>query len=168
MRNVKNPFKGREGYHCFGCSPDHLSGLQLTFVEDGDEIISVWEPKSRFEGYHGVLHGGIQATLMDEIASWVVYVKLKVAGLTSSLNVRYHKPVLMNGGEITVRAKVEGMRRNLADIHVGIYNKNNELCSEGNIIFFTFSEKKSKESFFYPGEDAFFEEASELGNELTE
>ncbi|MCX6249070.1 MAG: PaaI family thioesterase [Bacteroidetes bacterium] len=160
MRKIRNPFRGREGYSCFGCSPDHLSGLQLSFFEEGDDILSVWEPKPRFEGYHGVLHGGIQATIMDEIASWVVYVKIKVAGLTSSMNVRYHKPVYMNGGEITIRARVLQMRRNLADIWVGIYNKENELCSEGTVVFFTFSEKKSKESYFYPGEDAFVDDGS--------
>jgi uncharacterized protein (TIGR00369 family) len=158
MRKIHNPFREREGYHCFGCSPDHLTGLQMSFYEEGDEIISTWEPKPQFEGYHGVLHGGIQATIMDEIASWVVYVKVKVAGVTSLMDVRYHKPVYMAGGVITVRSKVLRMRRNLADIQVGIYNKENELCAEGLITYFTFSEKKSKESFFYPGEEAFFKE----------
>jgi len=156
MRKIHNPFSQREGYHCFGCSLDHLSGLQMSFYEEGDEIISTWEPKSQFEGYYGVLHGGIQATIMDEIGSWVVYVKVKVAGVTSSMNVRYHKPVYMAGGAITIRSKILRMRRNLADIQVGIYNKENELCSEAMITYFTFSEKKSKESFFYPGEEAFF------------
>jgi len=158
MRKIHNPFREREGYHCFGCSPDHLSGLQMSFYEDGDELISTWQPKPQFEGYHGVLHGGIQSTIMDEIASWVVYVKIKVAGVTSSMNVRYHKPIYLGGGEITIRSKVVGMRRNLADIYVGIYNKENELCSEGTVTYFTFSEKKSKELFFYPGEEAFFRE----------
>ena len=123
MRKIHNPFSQREGYHCFGCSLDHLSGLQMSFYEEGDEIISTWEPKSQFEGYFGVLHGGIQATIMDEIGSWVVYVKVKVAGVTSSMNVRYHKPVYMAGGAITIRSKILRMRRNLADIQVGIYNK---------------------------------------------
>jgi len=158
MRKIHNPFRAREGNHCFGCSPDHLSGLQMSFYEDGDELISTWQPKPQFEGYHGVLHGGIQSTIMDEIASWVVYVKIKVAGVTSSMNVRYHKPIYLDGGEVTIRSKVVGMRRNLADIHVGIYNKENELCSEGTVTYFTFSEKKSKELFFYPGEEAFFRE----------
>ena len=158
MQKIHNPFRSKKGYKCFGCSPDHPTGLQMSFYEEGDEIIAIWEPKPQFEGYHGVLHGGIQATLMDEIASWVVYVKVKVAGVTSFMNVRYHKPVYMAGGAITVRSKVIRMRRNLADIQVGIYNKENELCAEALITYFTFSEKKSKESFFYPGEEAFFNE----------
>jgi uncharacterized protein (TIGR00369 family) len=156
MRKIHNPFRAREGYRCFGCSPDHLSGLQLSFYEEGDELISIWEPKSQFEGYQGVLHGGILATIMDEIASWVVYVKVKVAGVTSSMDVRYHKPVYMEGGAITIRSKVLRMRRNLADIQVVIYNKENECCAEAMITYFTFSKKKSIESFYYPGEAAFF------------
>ena len=156
MRKIHNPFLKREGYNCFGCSPDHSSGLQLSFVEEDDEIVSVWEPKPQFEGYHGVLHGGIQAALLDEIASWVVYVKLKRAGVTSSMNVRYHKPVSMDGGPMILRSHVIAMRRNLADIHSGLYNASGDLCSEATITYFTFSEKASKESFFYPGEEAFF------------
>jgi uncharacterized protein (TIGR00369 family) len=157
MRKIHNPFRDREGYHCFGCSPKHLSGLQMTFHEHEGEIISTWEPKPQFAGYQGVLHGGIQATLIDEIASWVVYVIVKAAGVTSSMNVRYIKPVYLSGGNITIRSKVLRMRRNLADIQVEIYNKENELCSEGMVTYFTFSEKVSKETFNYPGEEAFFE-----------
>ena len=156
MRKIHNPFVEREGYHCFGCSPGHENGLQMSFVEDGEEIVSSWEPKPGFEGYHGVLHGGIQATLMDEIASWVVYVKLKTAGVTASINMRYHKPVFISGGPLLIRSRVIGMRRNLADIEIKIHNQLHELCSEGIITYFTFSEKKSKEAFYYPGQDAFF------------
>lgn len=160
MRKIHNPFLEREGYHCFGCSPEHLSGLQLSFYEDEDEIISTWEPKPQFEGYEGVLHGGIQATIMDEIASWVVYVKVKVAGVTSSMNVRYHKPVYLADGPLTIRSRVLKMRRNLADIQVGIYNSKHELCSEAVVTYFTFSEKISTETFLYPGSEAFYSEES--------
>ena len=156
MRKIHNPFRGREGYNCFGCSPDHQTGLHLSFLEEGAELIAEWEPEARFEGYHGVLHGGIQATILDEIASWVVYVKIKVAGVTSSMNVRYHKPIYLNGGPLKIHAGLMKMRRNLADIHASIYDSNNELCCEATITYFTFSEEKSRESFFYPGEDAFY------------
>jgi len=130
----------------------------MTFFEDGEEVISTWEPKPQFEGYHGVLHGGVQAAIMDEIASWVVYTKAKVAGVTSSMDIHYHKPIYMTEGAISVHSKILRMRRNLADIQVGIYNSDNELCSEGIVTYFTFSLKKSKETFFYPGEEAFFKE----------
>lgn len=127
----------------------------MSFFVDGDEIVSTWKPKPQFEGYMGVLHGGIQATIMDEIASYVTYVKVKAAGVTSSISVRYYKPIYMSEGSITVRSKLLRMRRNLADIEVKIYNHENDLCSEALITYFTFSAKRSKEEFYYPGEEAF-------------
>ena len=40
---------------------------------------------TEFAGFHDILHGGIQATMMDEIASWVVLVKLDTSGVTYPL-----------------------------------------------------------------------------------
>ncbi|MCX6282817.1 MAG: PaaI family thioesterase [Bacteroidetes bacterium] len=122
MKELRNPFVSLEGYNCFGCSPGNSIGLQMKFFEDGEEIVSQWEPKKHFQGYHTILHGGIQATLMDEIASWFVYVKLKSAGVTSKAEVRYIKPLYVDRGALTIRASLFRMRRNLADISVKIFD----------------------------------------------
>lgn len=152
---LQNPFTRYEGYHCFGCSPTNPIGLQLTFTEEGDEIVSHWEPKPDYQGFFNILHGGIQATLMDEIASWTVYVKAKTAGFTSKAELRYLKNVGINDGPLTLRSRLAGMRRNLADIEVNLFNKDGQLCAKGLLTFFTFSREKSKEELYYPGEEAF-------------
>lgn len=157
MRKVINPFKGREGYNCFGCSPDNEFGLQLSFVDEGEYLTASWVPKDYFEGYKNMLHGGIQATLIDEIASWYVYAKLNVAGVTSKLEVRYKKPVYTNKGNIKLRAKLVGIKRNLADFEVELLDSNDVLCAFGHVQYFTFNEKVSREKFWYPGPDTFFE-----------
>jgi uncharacterized protein (TIGR00369 family) len=156
MRKLNNPFKNLEGYNCFGCSPDNQSGLQLSFYEDNDELVSLWNPKSFFQGYQNVLHGGIQASLMDEIASWVIYVKLKTTGFTSNLNVRYLKPVNATDPQITLRARVKNLRRNLADIEVRLYNHNNLLCAEALVTYFTFSREKAEGKVYLPDHRDFF------------
>lgn len=158
MKKVINPFKGLKGYNCFGCSPDNQFGLQLSFVDEGEYLTASWKPKERFQGYHNMLHGGIQSTLIDEIASWYVYAKLKTAGVTSKLEVRYKKPVYTDKGEIKLRAKLTGMKRNLADFEVELFDSDGVLCAWGKVQYFTFSEKVSREKFWYPGAEAFFEE----------
>ncbi len=114
QRKIRNPFVKLPGYNYFGCSPGNPFGLHMTFTEEGDEVVSNWDPEEKFQGYFEILHGGIQAALMDEISSWVVYVKLKTAGFTSKAEVRYHKTIYIDNGPLTIRAHSLGMRRNEA------------------------------------------------------
>lgn len=135
-------------------------GLKMTFSEDEGEIISVWDPSPHYQGYWKVLHGGIQATLMDEIASWVVYVHLHTGGFTSRADVRYRKPVYVDQGALTLRARCAGMRRNLADIEVRLFDHAQNLCAEGSFTYFTYPMEKARDQMFYPGPSAFFEETT--------
>jgi len=157
MRKVKNPFVAYEGYNCFGCAPGNSLGLRMTFIEEGEEIVSYWEPQKHFQGYHTILHGGIQATLMDEVASWFVYVRLKSAGVTSKAEIRYIKPLHVDRGALTIRACLLQMRRNLADISVKIFDNENVLCAESVMVFFTFPPEKAKDNLYYPGHENFFD-----------
>ncbi len=144
------------GYNCFGCSDRNDSGLQMEFYEEGEYIISKWQPKADFQGYFDILHGGIQATMIDEISSWVVFVKCKTAGVTSSLNVKYKRPVYVNkDGTITLKAKLSRMRRNIAIIKVSLFDQEDRLCAEGEVNFFTFHKDKAKKELSYPEPDEF-------------
>ncbi len=156
MKKLKNPFAELSSYKCFGCSPNNDHGLKLEFYEDGDEIVSTWEPDPCFQGYTNVLHGGIQSTLMDEIASWVVFVKLKTGGVTSRLTCRFRKPVMVNQGPITLRAKLVEQRRNLAEIEVKLFNSEGVLCAESVAEYFILSKEKARESMAFPDPDAFY------------
>lgn len=157
MQKLKNPFSNSPSYRCFGCSPNNDHGLHMEFFEDGDEIVSTWDPNPYFQGYKNVLHGGIQSTMMDEIASWVVFVKKKTGGVTSRLTCRFRKPVMLNEGPITLRAKLVEMRRNLAEIEVKLFNSKGVLCAEAVAEYFVLSEEKARESMEFPSPDAFYE-----------
>lgn len=160
MRRIVNPFIKGESleYKCFGCSPYNKIGLHLEFYEDEDFIISEWYPHWQFEGYVNVLHGGIQTTLLDEIASWAVYVKCKTAGVTSSLSVRYRKPVFLSDGKITIKARLDSINRRIATIKAWIENSHGDVMAEADIAYYLFSEKEAAEKYNYPGYDEFFKE----------
>ena len=68
-RKIFNPYRDLKGYNCFGCSLNNMDGLRLEFIEDGEYLKSEWQPEDKFQGYINILHGGIQATLLDEIAN---------------------------------------------------------------------------------------------------
>lgn len=156
-RKILNPYTQFRGYKCFGCSPDNPHGLKMTFVEDGEFVISEWEPKDFLQGFFNVLHGGIQATLMDEIGSWLVLIKLKTSGVTSNLSCRYLKSVPTDKGKITLRAKLVGQRRNLADVHVELFCPDGKLCAQSDITYFTFPPEVAKKKLYFPPYEQFFE-----------
>lgn len=157
MRKIKNPYTNLEGYNCFGCSSKNQLGLQMEFFEDGDYIISNWTPKPHLAGYGNVLHGGIQSTILDEIASWLVYTKVKTAGVTASLNVRYKNTVFTNKGNLTVRAKLTDQNKKFATIHAELMDHENKVCAEAEVKYFLFPLEIAKSRFHYPGHEAFFE-----------
>lgn len=88
MKKIINPWLGVEGYHCFGCDPDHQHGLKMEFYEDGDDIVSFWEPDGEHQSWINTLHGGVQAALLDELCGWVVFRKFQTGAVTSKMEIR--------------------------------------------------------------------------------
>lgn len=157
MRKLSNPFDTLPGYLCFGCSSKNHHGLRMTFYEDGDEVISTWDPDPHFQGYINIVHGGVQSTLMDEIASWVVFIKLETGGVTSRLSSRFRKPVLVDEGPLTLRARLKEHSGRMAVIDVKLFNAKEVLCSESTVEYFVFPPEKAASTMNYPGIEAFFE-----------
>lgn len=71
---------------CFACGMRNDMGLKLVFRQEGDEIVTEYTPGTHFQGFPGVLHGGIVATLLDEALSrtataegrWMMTGKLEI------------------------------------------------------------------------------------------
>jgi acyl-coenzyme A thioesterase PaaI-like protein len=158
MRKILNPFVGSEGYHCFGCSPDNHDGLQMQFYEEGDYVISEWNPEHKFQGYRNVLHGGIQTTLMDELAAWVCYVKIGQSGMTYKIEAKFKKAVYSNQGSISIKGRLIEVRKNIASVETKLYSSSGELCSEAIVDYFIVSPEKAAKDLFFPGKDKFFEQ----------
>jgi acyl-coenzyme A thioesterase PaaI-like protein len=96
--------------------------------------------------------------MMDEIASWYIFTKLKTAGVTYKLEVKFKEPVYTNKGNIILRARLKEESKRIADIDVKLYDNEGKLCSEGVIGYFIFPEKWAKEKLYYPDFDSFFED----------
>jgi acyl-coenzyme A thioesterase PaaI-like protein len=156
VRDIINPFVDRPGYGCFGCSPGNSQGLRMSFFEDGEDIVCSWAPERRFAGYGGILHGGIQATLHDEIASWVVFVKLSTAGFTERLEIDYRNPVRIDAGLLTLRSRLERVEGNRAYIRSSLVDGKGKLGSESLAVYFTIPQHIARKKMDYPEAGAFY------------
>jgi len=96
---------------CLVCGSENPSGLQTRPVVDAGQAsatLTVTIPE-RFQGWSGIAHGGILATLLDEVS---VYACMSQGGqyVTGGISIRYLKPVAV-GREVVVHAAVVESRR---------------------------------------------------------
>jgi uncharacterized protein (TIGR00369 family) len=159
MRKIINPFPPtlNDKYNCFGCSPENEIGLRMQFYDTGEELIAYWEPQHHYAGYPGIVHGGIQATLLDEIAAWTVYVRCETSGVTLNMNVTFHSPLRMSKGQATIKARLIEQTGKLAILKAGIFDYEGKLCSEAVMNYYIYPVEIAIKRFNYPGLQAFFE-----------
>lgn len=159
MRKIINPFISvwHGEYNCFGCSPNNNLGLQMQFYDTGDELVANWKPDHHFTGYPGIIHGGIQATLLDEIAAWTVYVKCVTSGVTHDMNVIFHIPLLLKHGEATIKARLVEKTDKNAILKAEIFDGEGKLCSEAILNYYIYPQSIAVKKFNFPGLKAFYE-----------
>ena len=151
MKKIINPWKGLDGYMCFGCAPENPQGLHMEFYEDGEDIVAFWEPESHYQGWLETLHGGIQTTMMDELAGWVVLRKLQTSGMTSRLDARFLKSISTREPRLMIRGRIKEQKRNAIFIETEIYNSQNELCSRADNVYFVVTKEQATEKFHFAG-----------------
>ena len=98
-------------HSCFVCGESNASGLKLRFETDGRIVRAKFTPRGEHIGFKQVVHGGIIATLLDEIMVWACAVQTKKFAYCVELNVRFVKPA-RPGVETTATAELVENRRN--------------------------------------------------------
>ena len=90
--------------HCFVCGDQNHHGLKAKFFFDGERAFTEVTADSSFEGYRGVYHGGIIATLLDEVMIKAILAQ-QVIAVTVELTVRYLTPV-KTGDRLTFTGRI--------------------------------------------------------------
>ncbi len=80
---------------CFVCGKENPYGLKLEFFEtQPGEVVVEYTVPEQFQGYPGVVHGGVVAAMLDEVTG-----RVHMGGspprfmFTARLEIRYHKNV---------------------------------------------------------------------------
>jgi len=79
--------------NCFVCGAKNPNGLKLSFEIDKEEqtLKTTFVASPTFQGWDGIVHGGIISTLLDEAMAKLVY-ELGFQAVTASLEIRFKKP----------------------------------------------------------------------------
>ena len=122
-------------YKCFVCGMDNDSGLQMRFYETGPgEVTAEYEVPDRYQGYPGVVHGGIVAAMLDEVAGRAQMGDDPPRFMyTARLNIRYRKHVPTD--ELLRIVGRIGKRRGRTTTATGvIYGPEGELLAEAEAL----------------------------------
>jgi acyl-coenzyme A thioesterase PaaI-like protein len=105
---------GQPNDRCFVCGSRNPQGLRLCFAPDGDRaVVAVWRTKEVWEGFRGVIHGGIVSTVLDEAMSKAV-AAAGICAVTCELRIRLRQRVEV-AEELRIRGwVVEKRKRRIA------------------------------------------------------
>ncbi len=81
---------------CFVCGECNPVGLNLRFQTDGQVVETRFTPRPEHVGFKNTVHGGIIASLLDEVMVWACAVSTRGFSYCAELSVRYLKPVPPN------------------------------------------------------------------------
>ena len=81
-----------EPHNCFACGTLNAQGLHLELHVDGKRCWTDLAIPSRFQGWDEIAHGGIVATILDEVMAWSL-VDHDNWGLTARMTVDFKRPV---------------------------------------------------------------------------
>lgn len=83
---------GIRPHKCFACGDLNTAGMHLPLHLEPGRCWAEFALPDRFEGWEGVIHGGILSTILDEIMGWAL-MEQDSWGVTARLAVTFRAPV---------------------------------------------------------------------------
>lgn len=97
-------------FGCFVCGTKNLHGLGLDLVTDTRVVECRFRYRTEHCGFHGTVHGGLVATVLDEAMAWVIGVHARRFAYCAELNTRFLAPAAP-GLELVARAELVENKR---------------------------------------------------------
>ncbi|MBM3683288.1 MAG: PaaI family thioesterase [Actinobacteria bacterium] len=120
--------------NCFGCGQANEQGLRLRFreVDDGWVETRVRVPR-HLCGMDTVVHGGIQATILDEVCGVAAQLGLPPGStddpcVTAELSLRYQRPVPI-ADDVVAQARVTGVEGRRISVEGRIVSPDGEVLT---------------------------------------
>lgn len=129
--------------NCFVCGRENPAGLKLNFFTlSPGQVRAEIRLTNKYEGYPGIVHGGIIAAILDETGGRAYMDDQHPFMVTAQLNVRYRKPVpieapLVAHGEATER------RGRVSKAHSEIRDLDGKVLAEAELVLVDIPEEET-------------------------
>lgn len=101
----------------------------------GSTAVARFEPQPEHRGNPGWLHGGMAATVLDHVCARAAAAALGRKVVTGRLDLRYPRPVLLDGGPYRVEASPEEPRERMVRVAGAILDSQGRPMVEARSLF---------------------------------
>ncbi len=100
--------------YCFVCGRNNTRGLHMSFYDNGsNEVISEYTVSEEYQGYPGVVHGGVVAAMLDEVVCRVAMIGDHHHFMMSvKMEIKYRHPV-PTGEKLQLVGRIDRLRGRL-------------------------------------------------------
>lgn len=138
-------------HNCFACGGQNPIGMHLEIVLGDGTASTEWVPTAAFVGWEEKVHGGILATLLDEVMAWAPASHDSWA-VTAEMNIRFRAPA-SPGERLVATGRVTDRRRRIYHVTGEVRGADGRLVAEaeGRFLGASPSEKRDlKERYAVP------------------
>ncbi len=121
---------------CFVCGLENPAGLHLRFFQTGPgEVTAHFTAPQQFQGFPGVVHGGIVAAMLDEAAGRCLMEDTKNPRFmfTAKLDVRYRQNVPV-GQPLRIVGRAGRSKARTAEGQAFVYDAQDRLLAEASAL----------------------------------
>jgi len=123
---------------CFACGRENPIGLKLQFVYDDGVACAQFGSPVEYEGYPGIIHGGIISTLLDEAMAKAILQSGKKA-VTAQLSTKFRK-ALHTGDAVQVRGWITEAKSRTIRAEAMITGPDGEVIASSEAVFIVLGE----------------------------
>jgi uncharacterized protein (TIGR00369 family) len=125
---------------CFVCGQKNPIGLKLHFTQDGQTVRTEFTPDKLYQGWSGLVHGGIISSVLDEAMSYAALFS-GVNTVTARMQTRFKRPAQI-GEPLIITARLTKKTRRLAEAKAEVSLKDGTPIADGTATMFILSIRK--------------------------
>jgi uncharacterized protein (TIGR00369 family) len=116
-------------HNCFACGVENPIGMRLHIEIGEGTATTAWTAGDQYVGWSDKVHGGIIATLLDEVMAWAPS-SYDSWAVTAEMTVRYRSPATP-GEELKATGRVAERRRRIYEVVGEVRGADDRLIAEG-------------------------------------
>ena len=117
-------------HHCFACGRANPIGMRLHIEHGEGTARTAWRVGDDYVGWSDKAHGGIIATLLDEVMAWACS-SYDAWAVTAEMTIRYRSPA-SPGEELVAGGRVVERRRRIYRVEGEVRAGDGRLVAEGS------------------------------------